>query len=278
MKKSVYMTVTPILSALLVLGTAACSDSGAPRGIPDLGSRPKLTLLLESPNYLETNVNPDMAISAEIVTSLMGFADSRKAACDAMVVEAYPSMAQVQGICTGPAAMSFVRFQPSASLAQGDYIVRFPSASSDLVVLPRPYNVFRVGSAHRLTRVELLRDKQSSSTDLVRVALVLSELLPAGETVSIQVQAKNAASQWLPVATTPDGQTGVKLATALDPQLPVRITVSSQSLDGKWTGVAGSGPITAELVPKDYQVEPGQVSYPVPPELSVELPSGLPKK
>jgi hypothetical protein len=270
--------VTALLGITLLGG---CSKS-SPKGEPDPAPQPLLLLRLDSPSYLATGLASDSKIAITIIqmdpTRWATYEAAQKGVTQYAVIESYPAQKAVQGSWSANPAQSFVTFTPDSSLSDGDYVIRFPKASSDLVVKPRSYNFFHVGSLLRLAEVEILRDKSSggTSTDLVRVVCGFSEAPSSKASLTITVAQAQGAS-WVDISSTVESQSTVKLAQAIDPQKTVRVTVTGSDLDGKWKGVAGSGPAVVEFLPADYTVEPGQIQYPVEPVLDIELPSGTKK-
>ncbi|MCK5796936.1 MAG: hypothetical protein KAI47_07130 [Deltaproteobacteria bacterium] len=276
----------PLALALLV----SCKESGEGgfKGNPrqDSAPVPFLSISLSSPTYGETSVGKDRTIGFGDVEGRcgpIGHYGSReacvKAAQEGLVIETYPGGKAVQG-SWGQGVYDRDVFTPAAPLAEGDYVIRVPNP--EIVVRPRPYNVFRVGSALRPTWVEIHAKKSDKARRLVDVKVRFSEFRETFAGVKVTVEAKNAKGAWEPLASAKgDGARTNVLSMAssrvIDPHELLRVSISGSALDGAWTGGGGSGPVVVEFVPAEYSSEPGQIEYPIPPKLSISLPSGKPK-
>jgi hypothetical protein len=267
-----------ITYAALIFGILSCSctqDSSngiGPRA--DSAPKPLVWIQLESPKYMEANVSQDTTIGFQLVTydyRRLTIDQARDEIVKGVVIESYPTQTALKGSWTQTA--SSMIFTPASSLPKGDYVIRFPKASSDFKVTPRPYNVFRVGSGPlRLAEIDLLLDKSSTSKDLVQIQFQYSEAVSSSFKSTCAVTQDSSSISFSTLT-----NTTAMLASAIDPSKSVSISVSSKDLDGIWTGVAGSGAVAVDFIPKDYQIEPGEVLYYVPPSLSIELPSGVKK-
>lgn len=280
--KCKHSTLLVTFVFLALLGLGGCKDEGSQgpetgASRMDAGPRPTLQLAFSAPLYGLTNLDKTQAIGFTILTGKGSFEDQVKLLHDSIVIETYPEGKVVAGTWEQD-----VKYTPSAPLAVGDYVVRFPNASQDFVVVPRPYNVFRVGSALRVRQIEIYADKTGGQTGLSRVEVVMSEASTKLGTLAVAVEAKDSSGTWSALASgAPTLKNAATLAITasqvLDPKRSLRVTISGSELDGKWTGVAGSGSVVSEFVPAEHQIEGGQVVYPVPPDLTIELPSGKPK-
>ena len=272
--------MTPTLAICCALLVACPSNESTKPESVDAGPVPLVHLSISAPSYLQSGVSPDAALTIKLVQydSARNSLDAvRQLAKKSAVIEEYPALKPVVG--TWSHYMSRLTFTPASPLATGDYVLRFPNASSDFVVTPRPYNVFLVGSkVLRLAEVHLLRDKSPGADPeaLVRTVLRFSEAPPASAALSVEVK-QLVGSKWTALSLVSLSQTELKAAQPIDPDKKLSVTISGAQLDGAWTGVAGSGPAVAEFVPRDHQSGPGQVQYYVPPDLSINLPSGTKK-
>ena len=239
----------------------------------DLAHYPTIQVTLYSPAYLATNVAADATIGM-LATVFEPLTDEVvQTIVDACRIESYPSLTPVGGGWTRDPYSSYLTFTPAVPLAPGEYVVRFPNANPDFVVRPRPYNVFHVGPTPlRLSEIEVLRAKPGPA-DLVRITLRYSDVPPTAATVQAKVE-QFLDGTWTSMPVTVVSVSELRTSTPLDPNARTRITVEASFLDGGWTGVAGSSPAVVDFYPIEYQIEPGQIDYPVPANLSIDLPSG----
>jgi hypothetical protein len=270
---------------LLAVLASCASETNSPRDMriatestvpsADAGPVPLVFFTANYPPYIASKLEPDVEVSYRLLTfdhQRLTFEKARQAIADAAVVETYPAQTPVQG--SWEYRDDLVVFKPATPLAVGDYLVRFPSASTDFRAHPKPYNVLRVGPALRLAEIYLLPDKKTSSQALTRCRLRFSEI-PDSTSATITIEQLDGAT-WTPLGWTTSSVSETSGTLPLDPNRMTKITVSSDEIDGQWTGTPGSGPAVVEFRPADF-LRDGQIEYSVPPPLTVELPSGKKK-
>jgi len=255
-------------------GGCKASPSDTSSASRDSGVRPLISLYLGG-RYLESSFAPDRSFGMDLSFDgrRIGPDAAGQLAIKSAVIESYPAQTPVLGAWKIHERSS-IYFKPAAPLKPGDYIIRFPNASADFVVKPRPYNLIRVGSAVRLASVELLPEKFGKPNDLVRVQIHQSEwILSKPSTVKVE-QAQGLT--WLPVAMTTKSAGEWTAAKPIDIDRELRVTLSGEMIDGAFKGVP-SGPAVVTFVPRQHQTSPDRVVYYVEPNLSIALPSGKKK-
>lgn len=207
--------------------------------------QPLLELSYANPGYLWTNVLASGTIALNVASHRYhDDADPRLLAQKEVVIESYPGCKPVAGTWRPPRSIqTSIYFEPAAPLAPGDYLIRVPNAGSDLVVRPRPFNLFRVGSLLRVAHIEIHGDKPSAPHDLLRLDVGYSERLPEGLAGSVEIKQQQAGGAWTTLAGTTSYGTEVRLAQPLDPTKLLRVTISAPGLD---TG-SGRGRRTRDL-------------------------------
>jgi len=274
--KKKQAAVALALGVALSLGNAGCTkDDGVSEHnkSPD-NPQPLLLASIDTPAYGGSNIHPDASIRVTVHsidrerTTIDEAYELLKA--DA-IIESYPAQKPVSGtwsITQDTAHM--LGFTPSQPWEPGDYLLRFPKGSDDIVIMPRPYNLFRVGKGVvRLTTVVMHTPNPEGS--FAGVELVFSEGLPATESTSFTVE-RSVAGAWTAVNAIEKTPRSFVVATAISKSDRVRVTVSGSSIDGNYTGIAGSAAVTAEFVPQEHLITPDQVMYYVPPKIPVTLP------
>jgi hypothetical protein len=260
---------------LLALLTSCASDTQPPPASPDAGAVPLIYFATVFPPYIASDLEANIEISYRLLTydhQRLSFEQARQTIADAAVVETYPGQKAVQG--SWEFRSDVVVFKPVSPLSVGDYLVRFPSASKDFKVYPRPYNLLRVGSLLRVAGIDILPNKKTGNMNLTRCSVRYSE--PPNAAASTITIEQHDGTAWVSLGWSAETVSSITGVTPVDLMRRTRVTVTSAALDGKWTGIPGSGPFSVEFTPADFGTAE-QVEFPVPPTLSVDLPSGKTK-
>jgi hypothetical protein len=263
---------------VITFGFVNCSENSSTNSSDrDSGGMPLVALRLKSPNYLASNVAP----SAKIEFFLLQYDATRLVTDKAFdlikkeaVIEDYPAQSGISGTWTVDRTTKTLKFAPKSNLTNGDYIIRFPAASADFYVFPKPYNLFRVGPILRLARVSIFRYSDPTKKDDLLIGY--SQALATKTSVSFKLEEKTSIG-WNNLTINKVSNSTLQPISKINLETKVRLTVDSKDIDGKFSGSPGSGSAIVEFTPKDHLASPGQYEYYVEPDLKVYLPSGQKK-
>jgi len=256
--------------------SGAVADKGAPHdsgtqrdakgGWPDMYPIPYVGVSVITPYHLMTALpvdfkSADRPISVGLYPYKVDPATAKTQLQSAFTVMTRETKQPVQGVWTFDWQGN--RFVPSTLTKDTEYLIEIKKQG---YLLPsREYTAFRVGSLPRVVAVSF-QESATSANDVDLLVLTFSERLDVTKVgAALTLKTTGASAKFLattvttPTSMSPTWQIGFQLPAGVSISTKLSITLGTDvgsptgvALDGKYTGVAGSGPFALELVPQDY--------------------------
>jgi hypothetical protein len=242
----------PHMLLLVALPLQACTADNDPVFEKDAGNKAELSVGVVYPEHIDSMVSPGVRISFTVIGKV-----DRKVSLDrmkqAISLMKWPSKKSVAATWITEVGGGL---QPDAKLTDGDYLLRIKPDGNKLQT-DREYTLFHVGSMPRVKDFLFPSQKVSGkSLPPDQITILMSETV---DTASIKVTLEHKQGPvFTPLSASQLSGTAFKASQAFDMQSPLRITIdkslatsSGVKLDGKYTGVAGSGTFVTTFIPKD---------------------------